>query len=106
MKTRGALGGKVLTTSARGRKVGIRITGDTITLTFFAGPSNGRLTVLVDGKRQVVDEYSRRTVRRSVTLLVSSSPGPHTVQLVCSGGRNPRSHGRAVNVDFLTAYLP
>lgn len=106
VRMRGALGGKVLATSARGRRLSISITGQTITLSFFAGPANGRLAVIVDGKRQIVDEYSPRTVRKSVTVLVSSSPGPHSVQLVSTGSRNRHSHGRTVDVDFLTAYLP
>lgn len=105
VRTKGAFGGKVLTTSHRGRKVSVKVTAQTITLTYFAGPSNGRLTVLVDGKRVTIDEYSKHARRKSVTLFVARTPGTHTVQLIASGARNPHARGTQVDVDFLTAYL-
>lgn len=105
VRTHGAFGGKILKTSARGRKVSVKVTAQTITLTFFAGPANGRLTVIVDGKKIVVDEYSKRAVRKSITLLAGKTAGVHTVQLVSTGARNPHSRGTTVDVDFLTAYL-
>lgn len=106
VKTKHAFGGKVLTTSSRGRKVSIKVTAQTITLSFFAGPARGRLTVLVDGKKHVIDEYSKHTVRKSVTLLVAPRAGTHTLQFAASGTHNRHSKGNAVDIDFLTAYLP
>lgn len=106
VRTKGAFGGKVLKSSSRGRKVSVKVTAQTITLTFFAGPRNGRLIVLLDGKRIVIDQYSKRAVRKSVTLLAGRTVGTHTVQLISSGKRSPRSRGTSVDVDFLTAYLP
>lgn len=106
VRMKGAFGGKVLSTSARGRRASVTVSAQTITLTFFAGPANGRLTVLVDGRKIVIDEYSKRSVRRSVTLLAAGAPGVHTIQILSTGSRNPRARGTTVDVDFLTAYLP
>ena len=97
-KSKRALGGSLLTASTTGASATFTVKRKTFAMWYMAGPSQGKLAVLINGRRvKTIDQYSSRVVRKSVSLRGSKSV--NTVQVVALSTRNVRSRGTKVNVD-------
>lgn len=97
-KSKSAHGGSLLSASTTGASATFSVKRKSFAMWYVAGPSQGKLAVLVNGRRvKTVDQYSARVVRRSVTL--SGSKAVNVVQVVALSTRNVRSRGTKVNVD-------
>lgn len=97
-KSRTALGRSFLVVNSVGASATFRVKGRRFVLRYVAGSRNGKLAVLVNGKRvRTIDQYAPRPTRRSVSLRGGKSV--NTVQVVALATRNPRSRGTRVNVD-------
>ncbi|MGA0118545.1 MAG: hypothetical protein ACO3JF_09175, partial [Ilumatobacteraceae bacterium] len=97
-RSRTALGGKLLSASTTGASASFKIRRKRFAMWYVAGPSQGKLAVLVNGRRvKTIDQYSSRVVRRAVSLRGSKST--NLVQVVALSTRNSRSRGTKVNVD-------
>lgn len=97
-KSKSAHGGSLLSASTTGASATFSVKRKSFALWYVAGPSQGKLAVLVNGRRvKTVDQYSSRVMRRSVAL--SGSKSVNVVQVVALSTRNVRSRGTKVNVD-------
>ncbi len=97
-KSRTAHGREFQTASLTGASATFSVRGKRFALWFVAGPSNGKMAVLVNGKRvRTVDQYAPRATRRAVAL--SGSKNVNQVQVVVLSTKNSRSTGTKVNVD-------
>lgn len=97
-RSRTAHGGVLLSASTTGASASFKIKRKSFALWYVAGPAQGRLAVLINGRRvKTIDQYSPQVVRRSVSL--SGSRTTNVVQVVALSTRNVRSRGTKVNVD-------
>ena len=97
-KSRTALGGSFHTASRTGASATFKVRRKTFRMWYVAGPANGKLAVLVNGKRvATVDQYSPRAKKRSVRL--RGTRKTNVVQVIVLSTRNKRSRGIKVNVD-------
>lgn len=97
-KSKSAHGGSLLSASTTGASATFSVKRKSFAMWYVAGPSQGKLAVLVNGRRvKTVDQYSSRVMRRSVVL--SGSKSVNVVQVVALSTRNVRSRGTKVNVD-------
>ena len=97
-KSRTAHGGVLLSASTTGASASFTVKRKSFALWYVAGPAQGRLAVLVNGRRvKKIDQYSPQVVRRSVSL--SGTKTTNVVQVVALSTRNARSRGTKVNVD-------
>jgi hypothetical protein len=98
--TPSALGGKLRSTSTKGRSVAIRVTGTSVAWVGATGPDRGRARVYVDGKlRATVDLYARTTTLGQVVWTSELGAGSHVVRIVVLGTHSPRSRGSRVDLD-------
>ena len=96
--SRTAHGRAFQTASLTGASATFAVRGPRFAMWFVAGPSNGKVAVLVNGKRvRTLDQYAPRAVRRAVAL--SGTKPLNAVQLVVLSTKNSRSAGTKVNVD-------
>jgi hypothetical protein len=97
-KSRTALGGSFYTASRTGASATFAVKRKTFRMWYVAGPANGKLAVLVNGKRvATVDQYSPRAIKRSVRL--RGTKKTNVVQVIVLSTRNKSSRGIKVNVD-------
>ena len=97
-KSKTAHGGSLLSASTTGASATFSVKRKTFAMWYVAGPSQGKLAILVNGRRvKTLDQYSARVVRRSVVL--SGSKSVNTIQVIALSTRNTRSRGTKVNVD-------
>lgn len=97
-KSRTAIGGSMYTASRTGASATFSVKRKTFRMWYVAGPANGKLAVLVNGKRvATVDQYSAKATKRSVRL--SGRKKTNVVQVIVLSTRNKSSRGIKVNVD-------
>jgi hypothetical protein len=97
-KSRTAHGGALLSASTTGASASFSLNRKSFAMWYVAGPSQGKLAVLVNGRRvKTIDQYSSKVMRRAVSL--SGSKETNVVQVVALSTRNVRSRGTKVNVD-------
>jgi len=97
-KSKTAHGQSFLTVNAIGASASFRVKGKSFALWYVAGPRNGKLAVLVNGKRvRTIDQYASRPTRKAVQL--RSTIRTNTVQVIALSTRNKKSRGTRVNVD-------
>lgn len=97
-KSRTAHGKAFYTASLTGASATFNVRGKRFAMWYVAGPSNGKLAVLVNGKRvRTVDQYAARATRKAVAL--SGAKSVNQVQVVVLSSKNSRSKGTKVNVD-------
>jgi hypothetical protein len=100
-KSRTAHGQSFLTVNAIGASASFQVTRESFALWYVAGPRNGKIAVLVNGKRvRTVDQYAARPSRKAVQL--RGTVGVNTVQVVALSTRNSKSRGTRVNVDAIS----
>lgn len=97
-KSRTAVGGSFYTASRTGASATFSVKRKRFRMWYVAGPANGKLAVLVNGKRvATVDQYSKKAAKRSVRL--SGRKKKNVVQVIVLSTRNKNSRGIKVNVD-------
>ena len=97
-KSRTALGGSFYTASRTGASATFAVKRKTFRMWYVAGPANGKLAVLVNGKRAAtVDQYSPKATKRSVRL--RGTKKTNVVQVIVLSTRNKKSRDIKVNVD-------
>jgi hypothetical protein len=97
-RNRTALGGTVYTASRTGASATFVVKKKVFRLWYVAGPKNGKLAVLMNGRRvATIDQYSSRAMRKSIRL--ASSKTVNSVQVIVLSTRNRSSGGTRVNVD-------
>jgi hypothetical protein len=101
-KSRTAHGGALLAASTTGASASFSLKRKTFAMWYVAGPAQGKLAVLVNGRRvTTIDQYAPKATRKSVALRGTKSV--NTVQVVALSTRNSRSSGTKVNVDAFSA---
>ena len=104
-KSRTALGGDFFTASRTGASATFAVRGKVIRMWYVAGPSNGKLAVLINGRRvATIDQYSPRALRKSVRLTATKTQ--NSVQVIVLSTRNRSSKGTKVNVDAFGPNTP
>lgn len=99
-RVRGAYGGRVHTSSRRGARLTVRVSGRQVRIIGPSSPSGGQLAIYLDGMRdRTVDTYSGTFAPRRVLYDGSIGPGRHTVELRVLGRSNLLSAGHQVSVD-------
>jgi hypothetical protein len=97
-KSRTALGGAFSTASRTGASATFVVKGKVFRMWYVAGPKNGKLAVLINGRRvTTIDQYSARALRKSVRL--TGTKTKNSVQVIVLSTRNRSSKGTKVNVD-------
>ena len=97
-KSKTAHGRSFLTVNAIGASASFQVKGKSFALWYVAGSQNGKVAVLVNGKRvRTIDQYAPLPTRKSVQLRGVS--GTNTVQVIALSTRNRKSQGTRVNVD-------
>jgi len=101
-KSRTAHGGALLAASTTGASATFTLKRKSFAMWYVAGPAQGKLAVLVNGRRvKTVDQYASKVSRKSVSLRGTKSV--NVVQVVALSTRNSRSRGTKVNVDAFSA---
>ena len=101
-KSRTAHGGALLAASTTGASATFTLKRKSFAMWYVAGPAQGKLAVLVNGRRvKTVDQYASKVSRKSVSL--SGAKSVNVVQVVALSTRNSRSRGTKVNVDAFSA---
>jgi hypothetical protein len=86
------------TASRTGASATFAVKGKVFRMWYVAGPKNGKLAVLVNGRRvATVDQYSSRAMRKSIRL--TGVKVKNSVQVIVLSTRNRNSGGTKVNVD-------
>lgn len=99
--SRTAHGGAFHTATGTGASVVFRVKRRSFALWYVAGPSNGKVAVLVNGVRvRTLDQYSP-VARRRAAGFTGSKP-VNEVRLVVLSTRNPASRGTKVNIDAIS----
>lgn len=97
-KSKTAHGRAFQTASLTGASATFNVRGKRFAMWYVAGPSNGKVAVLVNGKRvRTLDQYAPRASRRAVSL--TGTKAVNQVQVVVLSTKNRRSKGTKVNVD-------
>lgn len=97
-KSSRALGGTHFVTSTTGASLVFTVKGKSFTMWYTATRTSGKAAIFVNNKRvRTLDQYSSRTVRRSVTFTKMRST--NTVRVVALATRNPKSKGKRIIVD-------
>lgn len=100
-KSRTAHGGAFHTATGTGASVVFAVKRRSFALWYVAGPSNGKVAVLVNGVPvRTVDQYAPVPRRKSVALTGAKSV--NEVRVVVLSTRNQASRGTKVNVDALS----
>jgi len=100
-KSRTAHGGEFYTATGTGASAVFEVNRRSFALWYVAGPSNGKMAILVNGVRvRTVDQYSPVPRRRAVALRGTGAVSE--VRVVVLSTRNRSSRGTKVNVDAIS----
>ncbi|MDH4159252.1 MAG: hypothetical protein OEV62_03270 [Actinomycetota bacterium] len=101
VKTKQAKGGSYLTESRKGARVSWTFSGRSVAWITAVGPTQGKATVLIDGKAKASVNNYARTARYGVARVVKGLPKAiHTVTLVATGKKGAKAgKGSFVVVD-------
>lgn len=97
IKAASAPGKKGLTSAKKGSTLTASVTGSAVSLSFLTGATNGKVQVVVDGKKTTLDTYAAKagTLAKSFTL---SGAGTHTVVVKVLGTKAKKSKGITVSL--------
>lgn len=98
VKSSRALGGTHFLTSTTGASLAFNVKGKSFTMWYTATNTSGKAAIFVNNKRvRTIDQYSSRTVRRSVTF--SKMRSMNVVRVVALATKNSKSKGKRIIVD-------
>ncbi|WP_370247986.1 hypothetical protein [Nocardioides sp.] len=93
--------GKGLTSKTKNAKLAFTAYGKTVRLTLGTGPKNGRVTLIVDGKKTTVDLFKAKAGTVVRTFTFTGEVRAHTVQIVVAGTKAAKSKGTSVPVGLV-----
>jgi hypothetical protein len=99
--TKLAYGKSLLVAQSAGASASFSTSTKKVTLFYSVGPNYGKLSLFLNDKRaRIIDQYSSKVARRSVTI--TKSLAIKKITLVALGEKSKKSKSSAVNIDALS----
>jgi hypothetical protein len=100
LSSAGASGGSYASTNVRAANLYFTFRGPGIDWVTMTGPDQGTAEMYIDGTlRYTFDQYSPSARYRVVRTIRNMPEGTHTLRIIVTGKKNPRSRGTSVAID-------